>query len=65
MWIRESLPVRRAILDGRWCALDSERRQNFRHLLAGRGNLHYVTFNALWVNGGICGSCRYLGASLP
>ena len=32
-------------------ALDSEGRQNFRHLMAGRGNLHYAAFEALWVNG--------------
>lgn len=32
-------------------ALDSEGRQNFRDLLAGRGNLHYAAFDALWVNG--------------
>jgi ATP-dependent DNA ligase len=31
-------------------ALDSEGRQNFRPLLAGRGNLHYAAFDALWVN---------------
>jgi bifunctional non-homologous end joining protein LigD len=32
-------------------ALDSEGRQNFRDLLASRGNLHYAAFDALWVNG--------------
>jgi bifunctional non-homologous end joining protein LigD len=32
-------------------ALDSEGRQNFRDLTAGRGNLHYVAFDALWMEG--------------
>ena len=32
-------------------ALDSEGRQNFRDLAAGRGNLHYAAFDALWING--------------
>jgi hypothetical protein len=40
-----------AILDGEVVALDSEGRQNFRDLIAGRGNLHYAAFDALWVNG--------------
>jgi bifunctional non-homologous end joining protein LigD len=38
-------------LDGEVVALDSEGRQNFRNLTAGRGNLHYAAFDALWVNG--------------
>jgi bifunctional non-homologous end joining protein LigD len=50
-WVREELPVKEAILDGEVVALDSEGRQNFRDLLAGRGNLHYAAFDALWVNG--------------
>jgi bifunctional non-homologous end joining protein LigD len=45
------LPVKEAILDGEVVALDSEGRQNFRDRLAGRGNLHYAAFDALWVNG--------------
>jgi bifunctional non-homologous end joining protein LigD len=32
-------------------ALDSEGRQNFRDLRAGRGNLHYAAFDALWIDG--------------
>jgi ATP-dependent DNA ligase len=39
------------ILDGELLALDSEGRQNFRDLRAGRGNLHYAAFDALWVEG--------------
>jgi ATP-dependent DNA ligase len=31
--------------------LDSEGRQNFRDLRAGRGNLHYAAFDALWIEG--------------
>ena len=50
-WVREELPVKEAILDGEVVALDSEGRQNFRDLAAGRGNLHYAAFDALWVNG--------------
>ena len=50
-WVREELPVKEAILDGEVVALDSEGRQNFRDLSAGRGNLHYAAFDALWVNG--------------
>jgi bifunctional non-homologous end joining protein LigD len=41
----------RAILDGEVVALDSEGRQNFRDLRAGRGNLHYAAFDALWIEG--------------
>jgi bifunctional non-homologous end joining protein LigD len=50
-WVREELPVKEAILDGEVVALDSDGRQNFRDLLAGRGNLHYAAFDALWING--------------
>jgi hypothetical protein len=50
-WVREELPVKEAILDGEVVALDRDGRQNFRDLLAGRGNLHYAVFDALWVNG--------------
>jgi bifunctional non-homologous end joining protein LigD len=50
-WVREELPVKEAILDGEVVALDSEGRQNFRDLLASRGNLHYAAFDALWVKG--------------
>lgn len=41
-WVREELPVKEAILDGEVVAFDTEGRQNFRDLLAGRGNLHYA-----------------------
>ena len=50
-WVREELPVKEAILDGEVVALDSEGRQNFRDLAAGRGNLHYAAFDALWMKG--------------
>jgi bifunctional non-homologous end joining protein LigD len=50
-WVREELPVKDAILDGEVVALDSEGRQNFRDLRAGRGNLHYAAFDALWIEG--------------
>jgi bifunctional non-homologous end joining protein LigD len=49
--VREELPVKEAILDGEVVALDSEGRQNFRDLTAGRGNLHYAAFDALWSDG--------------
>ena len=50
-WVQEELPVREAILDGEVVALDSEGRQNFRDLMAGRGDLHYAAFDALWIDG--------------
>ena len=50
-WVREELTVKEAILDGEVVALDSDGRQNFRDLMAGRGNLHYAAFDALWING--------------
>ena len=50
-WVREQLPVKEAILDGEVVALNSEGRQNFRDLLAGRGHLHYAAFDVLWVRG--------------
>jgi bifunctional non-homologous end joining protein LigD len=50
-WVREELPVKEAILDGEVVSLDAEGRQNFRDLTAGRGNLHYAAFDALWING--------------
>jgi bifunctional non-homologous end joining protein LigD len=49
--VREELPVKEAILDGEVVGLDSKGRQSFRDLVAGRGNLHYPAFDALWVNG--------------
>jgi bifunctional non-homologous end joining protein LigD len=50
-WVRAELPVKEAILDGEVVSLDAEGRQNFRDLTAGRGNLHYAAFDALWING--------------
>ena len=50
-WVREELRVKETILDGEIVALDQQGRQDFRGLLAGRGNLHYAAFDALWVNG--------------
>jgi ATP-dependent DNA ligase len=50
-WVREELRVKEAILDGEVVALDSEGRQDFRGLLARRGNLHYAAFDVLWLNG--------------
>jgi bifunctional non-homologous end joining protein LigD len=41
-WVREELRVKEVILDGEVIALDSEGRQDFRGLLAGRGNFHYA-----------------------
>jgi bifunctional non-homologous end joining protein LigD len=52
-WIRAELAagIKDVILDGEVVALDSEGRQDFRALLARRGNLHYAAFDALWLNG--------------
>src|SRR5215216_6730118 len=50
-WVREELRVREVILDGEVVALDPEGRQDFRGLLARRGNLHYAAFDVLWLNG--------------
>ncbi|HEX3233489.1 MAG TPA: hypothetical protein VHR41_04800 [Gemmatimonadales bacterium] len=50
-WVREELRVKEAILDGEVVALDHQGRQDFRGLRAGKGNLHYAVFDALWVNG--------------
>jgi bifunctional non-homologous end joining protein LigD len=51
LWVREELPVKEAILDGEVVALDAEGGQDFRALLARRGNFHYAAFDALWLNG--------------
>jgi hypothetical protein len=40
-WVREELPIKEAILDGEVVAVDSEGRQNFRDLMAGRGKLSF------------------------
>jgi ATP dependent DNA ligase domain len=40
-WVREELGTRDVILDGEVVALDEYGRQDFRLLMAGRGNLHY------------------------
>ena len=50
-WVREEIRVKEAILDGEVVALDPEGRQDFRSLLARRGNLHYAAFDVLWLNG--------------
>jgi ATP-dependent DNA ligase len=50
-WAWEELAVKEAILDGEVVALDSEGRQDFRDLRAGRGNLHYAAFDTLWMDG--------------
>jgi bifunctional non-homologous end joining protein LigD len=50
-WVREELRVRNVILDGEVVALDPEGRQDFRSLLARKGNLHYGAFDVLWLNG--------------
>jgi bifunctional non-homologous end joining protein LigD len=49
--VRAALAVREAILDGEIVALDSEGRQDFRALLAGRGWLHYAAFDLVWIGG--------------
>ena len=67
------MPVKEAILDGEVVAFDTEGRQNFRDLIAGRGNLHYAAFDALWITRSmLCGSmektcegCRAPGGSAP
>jgi len=38
-WVRDELVERRVILDGEVVALDEYGRQDFRSLMAGRGNL--------------------------
>jgi bifunctional non-homologous end joining protein LigD len=50
-WVREELPERDMILDGEVVSLDEEGQQDFRALMAGRGNLHYAAFDVLWLNG--------------
>jgi bifunctional non-homologous end joining protein LigD len=47
-WVRGELVVREVILDGEVVALDEHGRQDFRALMAGRGNLHYAVFDVLW-----------------
>ena len=49
--VRAELGRIEAILDGEVIALDSEGRQKFRELMAGRGNLHYAAFDLLWLEG--------------
>jgi ATP-dependent DNA ligase len=49
--VQAELDVKDAILDGEVVALDPEGRQDFRGLLARRGNLHYAAFDVLWLNG--------------
>jgi len=49
--VREELGTRDVILDGEVVALDEHGRQDFRALMAGRGNLHYAVFDVLWLKG--------------
>jgi ATP-dependent DNA ligase len=41
-WVREELPDRDMVLDGEVVSLDEKGRQDFRALMASRGNLHYA-----------------------
>jgi bifunctional non-homologous end joining protein LigD len=50
-WVKDELGVKEAILDGEVVSLDLEGRQDFRGLLARRGNFHYAAFDVLWLNG--------------
>jgi bifunctional non-homologous end joining protein LigD len=50
-WVREELAVREAILDGEIMALDPDGRQDYRGLMAGRTDLHYVAFDTVWFKG--------------
>ena len=50
-WVREELGTRDVILDGEVVALGEHGRQDFRGLMAGRGNLHYAVFDVLWLKG--------------
>jgi bifunctional non-homologous end joining protein LigD len=50
-WVRAELGTRDVILDGEVVALDEQGRQDFRGLMAGRGNLHYAVFDVLWPKG--------------
>jgi bifunctional non-homologous end joining protein LigD len=50
-WVREELVEREVILDGEVIALDQEGRQDFRLVMRGGGNLHYVVFDVLWLKG--------------
>jgi bifunctional non-homologous end joining protein LigD len=59
-WVREELSVRDVILDGEVIALDEQGRQDFRYLMAGRGNLHYAVFDVLWLRGKDLRSCSLL-----
>ena len=65
LWVREELRDREAILDGEVVALDSEGRHNFRHLLAGKGNLHYAPSMHSGLTASICGGYRSRAGSAP
>ncbi len=49
--VRAELGVRDAVLDGEVVALDDEGRMSFNALQVGRGWLHSVAFDLLWLNG--------------
>ena len=49
--VRAEVGVRDAILDGEVVALNDDGQMSFNALQAGRGWLHYVAFDLLWLNG--------------
>ena len=49
--IQAELPVRSAILDGEVLGLNQAGQMDFHALMSGRGALHYVAFDLLWLNG--------------
>ena len=62
--VRAELQVRDAILDGEVVALDEEGRMSFNMLQMGRGHLHYVAFDLLWLNGRDLREQPLVGASV-
>jgi bifunctional non-homologous end joining protein LigD len=45
------------ILDGEVVARDEDGRQDFRAVMAGRGNLHYAVFDVVWLKGNDLREC--------